>query len=58
MHIHCTLERFGGGILAHDFALHHPDRISSVVSLGIPFLPKGFNFEPLPEGFYIDHWRV
>ena len=47
-----------GAIPAYDFALHHPDRVSGVVTLGIPFSPKGIDFDLLPKGFYISRWRV
>jgi len=47
-----------GAIPGYDFALHHPDRVSGVVTLGIPFSPKGLGLDLLPEGFYVSRWRV
>ncbi|EOY28312.1 Alpha/beta-Hydrolases superfamily protein [Theobroma cacao] len=44
---------------AYHVALLHPDRVSAVITLGVPYLPP----EPpkfhqsLPEGFYISRWR-
>lgn len=43
--------------LAYMFALRHPSRVSGVVSLGIPYSPRVFTPELLPEGFYIRRWR-
>ncbi|KAJ9535275.1 hypothetical protein OSB04_un001627 [Centaurea solstitialis] len=44
---------------AYLFALLHPTRVTSVISLGIPHTPFGPpNFlKELPEGFYINRWR-
>ncbi|XVF27670.1 hypothetical protein REPUB_Repub14bG0128700 [Reevesia pubescens] len=44
---------------AYLFALYHPDRVSGVITLGVPYMPP----DPpkyqnsLPEGFYISRWR-
>jgi pimeloyl-ACP methyl ester carboxylesterase len=46
-----------GAIPAYDFALRHPDRTRGVMCLGIPFSPEPFNFDTMPEGFYILRWR-
>ncbi|XP_043722447.1 bifunctional epoxide hydrolase 2-like [Telopea speciosissima] len=40
------------------FALFHPERVSGIVSLGVPFFPRRPNaFDSLPEGFYINRWK-
>ncbi|KAK2644112.1 hypothetical protein Ddye_019307 [Dipteronia dyeriana] len=43
---------------AYLFALLHPERVSGVITLGVPFVPPGpyqyHNY--LPEGFYISRW--
>lgn len=46
-----------GAIPAYQFAVDHPDRVSGVVTLGIPFSPKGFDLDLLPKGFYVWRWR-
>ncbi|KAG6534345.1 hypothetical protein ZIOFF_008231 [Zingiber officinale] len=44
--------------LANDLALHRPDRVLGVVTLGAPFIPAGaLSWNALPEGFYIQRWR-
>uniref|UniRef100_A0A5B6Z1G4 Putative bifunctional epoxide hydrolase 2-like n=1 Tax=Davidia involucrata TaxID=16924 RepID=A0A5B6Z1G4_DAVIN len=48
-----------GASPAYHFALFHPERVSGVVTLGVPFMPPG---PPpyqklLPEGFYISRWQ-
>ncbi|KAG0497061.1 hypothetical protein HPP92_001752 [Vanilla planifolia] len=42
---------------AYQFALSHPDRVSGVVTLGIPYFTVALDYDPLPEGFYIKRWR-
>ncbi|GLT82947.1 hypothetical protein SLE2022_012660 [Rubroshorea leprosula] len=43
-----------GGLVANFFAVLHPDRVSGVVTFGVPFIPPPFQFhEQLPEGFYV-----
>jgi len=44
---------------AFDLAIHHPDRVLGIITLGVPFAPKPFSTvrEP-PKGFYIARWRV
>ncbi|VAH04884.1 unnamed protein product [Triticum turgidum subsp. durum] len=46
-----------GAMPAYDFALRHPDRTRGVMCMGIPFSPGPFNFDTMPEGFYILRWR-
>ncbi|KAK2973960.1 hypothetical protein RJ640_030139 [Escallonia rubra] len=48
-----------GAMVAYPFALLHPDRVSGVVTLGVPFMPPGppKHHKSLPEGFYISRWR-
>ncbi|XP_060202060.1 uncharacterized protein LOC132630505 [Lycium barbarum] len=46
--------------VAYHFALLHPDRVSAVATLGVPFLPTGpvtIPRDPLPRGFYVLRWR-
>lgn len=48
-----------GSFPAYYFALRHPDRTLGVVSLGIPYSPEPVSFDTtMPEGFYIQRWRV
>ncbi|CAN6355853.1 unnamed protein product [Urochloa humidicola] len=42
---------------AFDLALSHPDRVSGVVTFGVPPLVESLDFSGLPEGFYIYRWR-
>lgn len=50
-----------GSRIAHHFTLHYEERVQTVVSVGVPFLPPGPASLPvdlLPKGFYILRWRV
>ncbi|CAK9159550.1 unnamed protein product [Ilex paraguariensis] len=45
---------------AYHFALLYPDRVSAVVTLGVPFMvtgPEGISLDTLPKGFYFLRWR-
>ncbi|XP_052182346.1 uncharacterized protein LOC127795001 [Diospyros lotus] len=44
---------------AYFFALLHPERVSGIITLGVPFVPPGpYTYDKvLPEGFYISRWR-
>ncbi|XVF25835.1 hypothetical protein REPUB_Repub13aG0248000 [Reevesia pubescens] len=44
---------------AYMFALFHPDRVSGVITLGVPHIPPGPSKyqQSLPEGFYMLRWR-
>ncbi|XP_043687344.1 bifunctional epoxide hydrolase 2-like isoform X3 [Telopea speciosissima] len=43
---------------AYQFALLHPERVSGVVTLGVPYIPSPVSlFGDLPEGFYILRWQ-
>ncbi|XP_043687341.1 bifunctional epoxide hydrolase 2-like [Telopea speciosissima] len=44
---------------AYLFAVLHPERVSGVVTLGVPYVPSGpsASFTDLPEGFYILRWQ-
>ncbi|XP_052182343.1 uncharacterized protein LOC127794999 [Diospyros lotus] len=48
-----------GAPLAYLVALLHPDRVSGVIALGVPFLPpRGpTHHRGLPEGFYVSRWN-
>nr|XP_029118035.1 uncharacterized protein LOC105036409 [Elaeis guineensis] len=43
---------------AYYFVVSHPDRVAGVITLGIPFAPKRFSRDSLPEGFYIFRWGI
>ncbi|KAI3456305.1 hypothetical protein Pfo_012968 [Paulownia fortunei] len=48
-----------GSQVAYLFALLHPEKVSGIVTFGVPFLPPtpiAFH-ELLPEGFYISRWQ-
>ena len=50
-----------GGRPAYLFALLYPERVSGVVTLGVPYTAPSTqsNYgESLPEGFYINRWQV
>ena len=47
-----------GAMPAYEFALQHPDRTRGVVCLGIPFSPVPMSLDAMPEGLYIQRWRV
>lgn len=49
-----------GALPAYSFAVNYPDRVSGVVTLGIPFVPDENSalFTELPEGYYLSRWRV
>lgn len=39
----------------------HPERVSGVITLGIPFMlpgPSSVRNQQLPQGFYITRWQV
>ncbi|KAF9608346.1 hypothetical protein IFM89_009281 [Coptis chinensis] len=45
---------------ANHFALLHPDRVSGVITIGVPFSPPShimISQGQLPEGFYISRWQ-
>ncbi|CAK9152503.1 unnamed protein product [Ilex paraguariensis] len=44
---------------AYIFAILHPERVSGIVTLGVPFAPPGPSTfsKYLPEGFYILRWQ-
>ncbi|KAL3519709.1 hypothetical protein ACH5RR_017858 [Cinchona calisaya] len=48
-----------GSRVAYVFTLLHPDRVTGVITLGIPFLPtqRRQYHHYLPEGFYISRWQ-
>ncbi|MCH94880.1 bifunctional epoxide hydrolase 2-like, partial [Trifolium medium] len=45
---------------AYLFSILHPERVSGVITLGIPYVPPGPSMyhKFLPEGFYILRWRI
>ncbi|KAG5545361.1 hypothetical protein RHGRI_017736 [Rhododendron griersonianum] len=46
---------------AYHFALLYPERVSGVITLGVPFLlagPEAFPRELLPKGFYMLRWQA
>ncbi|GMP72526.1 hypothetical protein CsSME_00030519 [Camellia sinensis var. sinensis] len=49
-----------GALPAYYFAFHYPERVSGIITMGVPFLPPGSTtfHEQLPEGFYMSRWRV
>lgn len=48
-----------GAFPVYLLSLRHPTRVSGVVSLGVPFFPPQPNRnQGLPEGFYINRWKV
>ena len=50
-----------GAFPAFQVAVVHPERVSGVVTLGIPFMLPGVSVIPmhlLPKGFYILRWQV
>ncbi|OIT02900.1 PREDICTED: bifunctional epoxide hydrolase 2-like isoform X1 [Nicotiana attenuata] len=49
-----------GARVAYHFALVHPDRVSTVITLGVPFLltgPETFPRDFIPNGFYMLRWQ-
>ncbi|KAF9608345.1 hypothetical protein IFM89_009280 [Coptis chinensis] len=50
-----------GGLTAYHFVVAHPERVSGVVTLGVPYTPPAHSFahdEQLPEGFYVSRWQI
>ncbi|CAL5409823.1 unnamed protein product [Camellia sinensis] len=49
-----------GALPAYYFAFHCPERVSGIITMGVPFLPPGSTpfHEQLPEGFYMSRWRA
>ncbi|KAL3509405.1 hypothetical protein ACH5RR_028806 [Cinchona calisaya] len=49
---------FGARVVYH-FALCHQERVSGLVTLGLPFMPNGpgISLDFLPKGFYMMRWR-
>lgn len=50
---------FGARVVYH-FALYHEDRVSALVTMGLPFLPTGpgVSLDLIPKGFYVMRWRA
>ncbi|KAJ4980442.1 hypothetical protein NE237_031279 [Protea cynaroides] len=48
-----------GAFPANLFAVIFPERVSGVVTMGVPYIPAGSSslFKQLPEGFYILRWQ-
>ncbi|KAK4741719.1 hypothetical protein SAY87_025307 [Trapa incisa] len=50
-----------GALPPYLVAMSYPERVSGVVTLGVPFLPAGSaalrSQHQLPEGFYISRWK-
>ncbi|KAL8467960.1 hypothetical protein ACS0TY_031273 [Phlomoides rotata] len=48
-----------GARVAYLFALHHPEKVSGIITLGMPYLPSSPDtfLEILPEGFYVSRWQ-
>lgn len=50
-----------GAIIAYLVAVVYPEKIASVITLGIPFINPGASAvknDLLPKGFYITRWQV
>ncbi|CAA6655682.1 unnamed protein product [Spirodela intermedia] len=47
-----------GAMVAYQFALLFPDRVSGVVTLSVPFVTEAISINTLPEGFYMLRWLV
>jgi pimeloyl-ACP methyl ester carboxylesterase len=50
-----------GAMPAYLVATVHPERVSGIITLGIPFIlpgPSAVQNHLLPEGFYISRWQV
>ncbi|PIA28355.1 hypothetical protein AQUCO_07100021v1 [Aquilegia coerulea] len=69
--LHAILDSFGipkvfvvgkdfGGRPAYYFTLFHPERVSGVITLGVPYVPPGQSFSVQghpPEGLYVLRWQ-
>ena len=50
-----------GALPAFQVAVVHPERVSGVITLGVPFTPPGafaIQMQLFPKGFYVQRWRV
>lgn len=49
-----------GARIAYLFSLLHSERVSGIITLGVPFVPpsRPAISEHLPEGSYISRWQV
>lgn len=49
-----------GTRVAHVFTVLYPEKVSGIVTLGIPPFPliPFVPFELLPKGFYVTRWQV
>lgn len=50
-----------GSPVAYTLAILHPERVTSVVTMGVPFLPRsaiGQFYSGLTQGFYVLRWRI
>ncbi|CAA6675565.1 unnamed protein product [Spirodela intermedia] len=45
-----------GAMVAYQFALLFPNRVSGVVTLSVPFVTEAISINTLPEGFYMLRW--
>jgi len=47
-----------GAMVAYGFALYYPEMVSSVITLGLPFMPPApLHHQELPEGYYTKRWQ-
>ncbi|RZC76453.1 hypothetical protein C5167_000612 [Papaver somniferum] len=49
-----------GALTAYQFAILHPEKVTGLVTCGIPYMPPGGIDQLLslvPEGFYISRWK-
>lgn len=50
-----------GALAVFLVAILHPERVSGVITLGVPFMlpgPSTIHAHLLPKGFYITRWQV
>ena len=50
-----------GAFPAYMVAAVHPERVSGVITLGVPFMlpgPSVVQNHQLPQGFYVTRWQV
>ncbi|KAK1420086.1 hypothetical protein QVD17_21406 [Tagetes erecta] len=48
-----------GSMVGYTFSLYYPEKVTGIITLGLPFLPPGSHqgYLALPEGFYIRRWQ-
>ncbi|CAA0817892.1 alpha/beta-Hydrolases superfamily protein [Striga hermonthica] len=55
----CLIGKDFGARIVYLFSLFHPERVSGIITLGVPFVPpsRPTNLKPLDKDLYISRWQ-